>query len=90
MRRTSSQMYPLLREYEESGLSKKEFCRTRGLSYAVFWYWYRKYKRNGGHGFIELSDFNGMEVNLEVDIGQVRLKFSGLPPVEYLRSLVHG
>jgi transposase-like protein len=42
--RNSVQMFPLIRRWESSGLSQKDFCARQGIKSHVFWYWLRRYR----------------------------------------------
>ena len=41
-RHSREQMMEIVREWQASGQSKKEFCQTKGISYATFTAWCRK------------------------------------------------
>lgn len=55
--RTSEEMYCLVDEYLQSGLSQKAFCKQVGISASTFGYWFRKKKTNDGPapGFIKID-----------------------------------
>ena len=40
--RTESMMEPIIKEWQESGLSKSRFCENRQMSVHVFKYWCKK------------------------------------------------
>ncbi len=42
--RTSEEMFPLMRSWEQSDLSPKEFCSRHGIKPHIFWYWLRRYR----------------------------------------------
>lgn len=42
--RNSAQMFPLIRKWELSGLSQKEFCAERGIKSHLFYYWLKRYR----------------------------------------------
>lgn len=44
--RTSTEMFPLIRAWEESGQSQKEFCIAHGIKPHIFWYWLRRYRED--------------------------------------------
>ena len=88
MRRSKTEMYPLMSRYEESGLSKAEFCRQNGLGTAVFWYWYSKYRRgNKKVGFIEVKEIPKTTVKFEVTFRGEKIIFYEYPPARYLNDL---
>jgi len=81
----------LLEVQEESDLSVKDFCASQGVNVASFYQWRKRLlggKAMGNALFsaieIQSKPLGGILVELP---GGVVLRFSGLPPVEYLRSL---
>ena len=44
----AGQWRALLGEWKESGLSQREFCRRRGISFSKFHYWRHKMTRGAG------------------------------------------
>ncbi|GEM_PF-683798 len=44
VRRTSSEMYPMVEQWVSSGLSQKDFCHLHALSVGTFHYWVQKYR----------------------------------------------
>lgn len=38
-------MFPLIKKWQASGISPKEFCNKHDLSFHIFYYWLRKYKQ---------------------------------------------
>lgn len=45
--RRASEMFPLIQEWEDSGLSQKAFCNAHEIKPHVFWYWLRRYRDQG-------------------------------------------
>lgn len=88
MRRTKSQMYPLLPQYKDGGLSKKEFCKQQGLDQATFWNWWQKYQKSGSEKFDELEGLPLDSGRVEINIGRVTVEFNRLPRVGYLCNLL--
>ena len=54
-------MFPLIEQWERSGLSQKEFYSHHGIKPHVFWYWLRRYREEGqlapqeGQGFVSVE-----------------------------------
>lgn len=44
-RKTTAIMFPLIEKYLDSQLSQKAFCQQQNLSFAVFGYWLKKYRK---------------------------------------------
>jgi hypothetical protein len=56
------QMFGLIESWQQSGLNQQQYCKTHGLAYSKFHYWYKRYRQQQpgnsvGAGFkkIELS-----------------------------------
>lgn len=60
--RNSQEMFPLIRQWEKSGLSQKEFCAERGIKSHVFWYWLRQYRNRKQKPEKAVKDFITLEV----------------------------
>lgn len=55
-RRTREEMFPIVESWQQSGLTKKAFCKEQGIIKSVFFYWYKKYREeNESGGFIPLN-----------------------------------
>lgn len=91
MRRTSEMMFPLVREFEASGLSKVAYCELKSLHIAVFSYWYRKYEQReheADGGFVEVPGLSESRIKLELECGRGRLIFYELPPASYVEQIL--
>ena len=91
-RRSASEMYPLIKEYEARSLSRQEFCAVHGLKVATFSYWRNKYlarEAESGSGFVSLvpAGFPSGEITLEY--GGVVLRLVKEVSPDYVVSLVH-
>ena len=59
--RSAAEMFPLIQEWERSGLSQKEFYTHHDIKPHVFWYWLRRYREEGqlvpqeGPGFVSVE-----------------------------------
>jgi hypothetical protein len=42
---TAAIMFPLIEKYLDNELSQKAFCQQKNLSFAVFGYWLKKYRK---------------------------------------------
>jgi hypothetical protein len=55
------QMYELIQQWKESGLSQKTFCEQQGLAFFRFYYWYKRYRTesastdSGNGSFVKLK-----------------------------------
>ena len=84
-------MFPLVRDFEQSGLSKVAYCERKSLHIAVFSYWYRKYHQSimeSEGEFIEVPGLSKPRIKLELECGRARLMFYELPPASYLGQIL--
>jgi transposase-like protein len=53
------QMYAMIEQWQQSGLSQKAWCLQSGVSYHIFHYWYKRYRDKNntatGSSFAELK-----------------------------------
>lgn len=90
MRYTQEQMDVIIKEWQQSGLSKKAFCSQRGITYHTFHYWCKR--MSGSRGFAEVkvkssSHCSSNAYELIFPSG-VRMMFTEQPSVQWLRELV--
>lgn len=58
MGRNQEKMYGYIKEWKQSGLCRKEFCKKCGIAPSTFSYWYAKYTqshRAKGVDFVEVN-----------------------------------
>ena len=58
MKERREYMFTLVRQWRESGLTRKEFCSQHGISMAKFGYWIARWKEvqvGGDSGFIPMG-----------------------------------
>ena len=90
MRYTQEQMDATIKEWQQSGLSKKDFCLQRGITYHTFHYWCRRLSGSGGFAEVNVrtsSHCNSNAYELIFPSG-VRMMFTEQPSVQWLRELV--
>ena len=95
--RRSSEMYPLVKSFMESDLSREAFCELHHISLSVLSYWQTKYRKAHGLGKSPGSTFLPLTVHpagmdqavmeLELLSGS-RLRFYAYPEVKYLQALL--
>ncbi len=91
MRRSKEKMFPLMDKYDQSGQSKVEFCRQQGLNMAVFWYWYRKYKKvikEPRKDFVEVQQIPMGRIKMELEVGDQKLFFYEYPSARYVQDIL--
>lgn len=90
MKRTQEQMQATITEWQNSGLSKKAFCRDRKITYQTFHYWCKRLSSSSATGFDEVNVSAGTEsgtMELTFPSG-VRMTFQGYPLSSWLREVV--
>lgn len=89
------QMFMLIEQWQQSGLTQKAFCGQQSLRYYVFHYWYKRYREQhdvteNGSSFVKLKiakpvAAGGVEINYP---GGIRLIFHEPVSSNYLKALV--
>ena len=90
MKHTSEQMQLVVSEWQGSGLSKKEFCRQRNITYQTFHYWCKRLVSVPTTGFTEIrvqghERAGGKEIVFPCG---ARMIFHGEPSASWLRELL--
>jgi transposase-like protein len=89
MRRTQEQMQQVILQWQQSGQSKKAFCRDHNITSQTFHYWYKRIRSEPGSGFsevhVEAMRSKGFEV---IFPSGTRMVFFGEPSARWLRELV--
>jgi hypothetical protein len=90
MRYTQEEMKAVISEWQNSGQSKKEFCRDRKIVYQTFHYWFKRLSGARSSGFSEVK------IPVSNQIGSfelifpsgARMTFQGEPSASWLRDLI--
>lgn len=94
---TRTEMFLMIEEWKQSGLSQKAFCREKNLRYYVFHYWYKVYRDGKGEAqsgkpcFVPLhlegtsSPHPAMELIL---VDGKRILFYHQPSVDLIKALL--
>jgi transposase-like protein len=62
-KRSMEQMRPVIKDWELSGQTKKDYCQQHGISIPVFYYWYKRYRQEDtAGGFIPVV-LNGKPID---------------------------
>ena len=89
---TLDEMRPIIEKWEDSGLTKKEFCEQQGIAPSVFYYWYKKYKtQDNPAGFVPIKIKNNTKAGqLEIHYPNgVKLKLSSDVSPSLLRQYIY-
>ncbi len=94
---TQGEMYPLIKEWQESGQKIAKFCVAHQIKRHTFSYWHQKYRKEkrvttGGFTQVQITPSVGtMPVCLEMQCPNgIRLNFSKLPEASYVTGLIKG
>lgn len=91
MRLTKEEMQVVISEWETSGLTKKEFCRQRGLRYPTFHYWIKQVGSDRQKGFTEVS----LQADTRVGLFEItfpsgaRISLQNIPSPTWVREVVY-
>lgn len=90
------QKLAMIEDWQQSGLSQKQYCLQHNIAYHVFYYWYKRSKMqsagkgNEPGGFVKLqaaSPASGTHAELLMPDGR-RLIFHQPVSVDFLKALV--
>lgn len=83
-------METVIKEWHNSGQSKKEFCRDRKIVYQTFHYWFKRLSNVSSSGFSEVNIPVSRQISsLELIFPSgARMIFSSEPSTSWLRDLV--
>lgn len=60
-------MFPVIRAWEQSGLSQKEFCIQHGLKPHILCYWRQRYQDQAQSAIQSANGFVSIEMDQEID-----------------------
>lgn len=91
MKRTQEQMQATIKEWQNSGLSKKAFCQDRKITYQTFHYWLKRLSVGASSGFTEVKIPRSHHTSLfELTFPSgARMTFQGEPTAAWLRELLN-
>ncbi len=90
------QMFEMIEHWQQSGLTKKEYCLQQSIKHHSFYYWYKCYKTdhgiadNSSGGFAKLKiDKPLIAASVEIHFPDgVRLLFHEPVSSNYLKALI--
>ena len=90
------QMFELIEEWKQSGLSQKAFCEQQSMRFHKFYYWYKCYRRvneipdEDNKGFVKLKVEKTLPASsVEIHFpGGVRVFFHQPVSSNYLKTLI--
>lgn len=83
------QMFAKIKQWQQSGLSQKQYCLQNSIAYHIFHYWYKLYRNHQPHSFIPISIQTLSAVNIELHLPDgKRLLFHQAISVDFLKALI--
>ena len=68
-----SEKFKVIEAWRASGLSQQSFCKSQGITYSGFHYWYKKYRQ-----------VKSVDVSADFLPVQIKHSVSNLPVVEFI------
>jgi hypothetical protein len=90
------EMFGLIEQWQQSGISQKGWCEQNGIRYHIFHYWYKRYRNQPAVAPATTSSFiqlqvkeNGSQPLMELLLaGNKRLLFYQPVSIDYLKALI--
>ena len=90
------QMFKLIEQWQQSGLTQNKFCQQHSIRYHVFHYWYKRYREQNANLQRTASSFVKLQIAKPITDGSVEIIYPGgiriifHEPVSsnYLKSLI--
>ena len=88
--RTRQEKEEIIRQWQQSGKSRKEFCEATGIGYNSLVGWCKQFKdQKTSSGFSEVMLTEPSSLFAQVHLpGGIRIDFLHSVPVEYFQSLI--
>ena len=90
------QMFDMIEQWQQSGLTKKAYCNQQSIKHHTFYYWYKRYRQqhadtdNKSSSFVKLQ-IEKSQATPSVEIhfpGGIRLLFHDAVSSNYLKTLI--
>ena len=90
------QMFDMIKQWQQSGLSKKAYCQQQSVKHHSFYYWYKRYRQqhpdmdNKSSSFVKLKvEMPSVTASVEIYFpGGIRLLFHDPVSSNYLKALI--
>jgi hypothetical protein len=90
------QMFDLIEQWKQSGLSQNLFCQQHSIRFHKFYYWYKRYRRQPDVGQDSVAGFVKLKIeqpsvaaSVEVHYpGGLRITFHDPVSSNYLKALI--
>jgi hypothetical protein len=85
---TSEERERFISDWQQSGLSKKQFAEERAIKYCTFIGWFQGSKQTAAPGFSEVVISSGDKLFMEVVIREKTVRFYQVLPLEHFQWLL--
>ena len=90
------QMFDIIKQWQQSGLTKKAYCDQQSIKHHTFYYWYKRYRQqhadidNKSSSFVKLKvEKSPASPSVEIHFpGGIRLLFHDPVSSNYLKALI--
>jgi hypothetical protein len=71
------QMFEMIEQWQQSGLSQKAYCEQQSIKHHSFYYWYKCYRRQHADMDNKSSSFIKLQIAKPVMSGSVEINYPG-------------
>jgi len=71
------QMFNLIEQWQQSGLTQNAFCQQQSIRYHVFHYWYKRYRQQHANPQSNAASFVKLQIAKPIAAGSVEINYPG-------------
>ncbi len=71
------QMFKLIEQWQQSGVTQNKFCQQHSIRYHVFHYWYKRYREQNANLQRTASSFVKLQIAKPITDGSVEIIYPG-------------
>ena len=71
------QMFKLIEQWQQSGLTQNVFCEQQSVKYHVFHYWYKRYRMQHAGEQSNVGSFVKLQIVKSASAGSVEINYPG-------------
>jgi len=71
------QMFKLIEQWQQSGVTQNKFCQQQSIRYHVFHYWYKRYREQNANPQSNASSFVKLQIAKPISDGSVEIIYPG-------------
>lgn len=83
------QKLAMIENWQQSGLSQKQYCLQHNIAYHTFYYWYKRYRSISGDNTANKSPFVPLQAPALVSSDSYRMAYTELLMADGKRLLFH-